>query len=54
MQRRVGPIIMVLGFCVVGVGLFHGMTTGNVKAELLACGTGALLFFTGKAMAGEG
>jgi hypothetical protein len=53
MQRRLGPIIMVLGFTLVGAGLFHGLATGNVKAELIALATGALLFYSGRAMADE-
>lgn len=54
MQRRLGPIIMVLGLFIVGVGLFHGLATGNIKAELLALATGVLIFISGKAMAAPG
>ena len=51
MQQKLGPILMVLGLLIVGVGFFHGLATGNIKTELLALATGVLLFFSGKAMA---
>lgn len=50
MNVRIGRLLQVAGMIVLPVGLIYGLTTGNVRHEVLVLAIGGALFLAGRMM----
>lgn len=48
MSVRIGRLLQVAGMIVLPVGLIYGLTTGNVRHEVLVLAVGGVLFLAGR------
>lgn len=54
MTQKAGAALELGGLLVVGLGLLHGLATGDIRRELLALAAGGALFAAGWALAKHG
>ena len=53
MRYALARFLQAIGLATFPLGLYVGVTTGNVKAELIYCGIGAAIFFAGRLLQGK-
>ena len=53
LRHSIAFFLQVLGLATFPLGLYVGITTGNVKAELIYCGIGAAIFYAGRLLQGK-
>jgi hypothetical protein len=52
-RYSIARLLQALGIATFPLGLYVGISTGNVKAELIYCGVGAALFYAGRLLQGR-
>ena len=53
LRYALARFLQAIGLATFPLGLYVGVTTGNVKAELIYCGIGAAIFFAGRLLQGK-
>jgi hypothetical protein len=53
LRHSIALLLQVLGLATFPLGLYVGIATGNVKAELIYCGIGAAIFYAGRLLQGK-